>query len=265
MATPTRSELHSKKKSKRQSHSKSNRHNKKHKRRKRGGGFRTFLGVLLILFAVGLFALDPIKNYMIQKGQTQNTVANLTLERIQANKNAEATYNWDDVNELDALSVITQNINPDDLPTIGGIAIPEVGMNLPIYKGVSDANMYLGAGTLYKDQEMGESNYSLASHHSIHKGLLFQPLMEVEYGDIIYLTDLEYVYVYKIDNIQTVPPEAIEVTFPTESPILTLITCDSQLVDRVVVQASMIEKVEFKDATQEMIHAFEIKTTVPEA
>ncbi|MGX7078008.1 class A sortase [Globicatella sanguinis] len=233
-------------------------------RKRRGGGFRTFLGVMLILFAIALLAMDPIKNYMIKRGQTQNAIGNITAEQIQKNKLADVSFDWDNIQALNAYDVILQNVNPDDLPTIGAIAIPSVKMNLPIYKGTSEAGMYLGAGTLFEDQEMGVSNYPLASHHSIHEGLLFQPLMNVEYGATVYLTDLENIYEYQIDNIQRVDPTALEVLNPTETPIITLITCDYDLVERVIVQATMVKSVPINEATDDMLAAFELDLTVPE-
>lgn len=236
-------------------------HGNKRKKSKRGI-FRTVLGVLLILVAIGLFAMEPLKNYLIERAQSQNSIGNITLEDIQRNRNANVTFDWDDINTLDAYTVISQNVNPNDLPTIGWVAIPSVDMNLPIYYGVSEAGMYFGAGTLYPDQEMGISNYPIASHHSINEKLLFAPLMRVKHGDVVYLTDLEYVYEYKIDNIRTVPETAVEVLDPTEEPILTMITCDYGLVDRVVVQASLVKKVEINDATKEMVEAFKMPQTV---
>lgn len=248
MARTSRSELHYKK--------------KKGKRKKRRFGFRTFLGILLILFALALFAMDPLKNYMIQRAQTQNAIGNLSLEQVQRNQAADVSFDWDNIRTLDAYTVISQNVNPEDLPTIGGVAIPSVNMNLPINKGTDEASMYLGAGTLFPDQEMGVSNYPIASHHSIHEDLLFAPLMKVKHGDVVYLTDLEYIYVYEIDNIQTVPATAVEVLDPTPTPILTMITCDYDLVDRVVVQASMKDKVPIAEASSEMVSAFNLPQTI---
>ncbi|HFI0462771.1 TPA: class A sortase [Streptococcus suis] len=248
MARTSRSELHNKK--------------KKGKRKKRRFGFRTFLGILLILFALALFAMDPLKNYMIQRAQTQNAIGNLSLEQVQRNQAADVSFDWDNIRTLDAYTVISQNVNPEDLPTIGGVAIPSVNMNLPINKGTDEASMYLGAGTLFPDQEMGVSNYPIASHHSIHEDLLFAPLMKVKHGDVVYLTDLEYIYVYEIDNIQTVPATAVEVLDPTPTPILTMITCDYGLVDRVVVQASMKDKVPIAEASSEMVSAFNLPQTI---
>ncbi|XJS10129.1 class A sortase [Aerococcaceae bacterium WGS1372] len=235
---------------------------RKQKSRKGRGSFRTVLGVLLILVAVALLAIEPAKNFLIQRGSSQNSVSNLTREQIESNQLAEVTYNWEDINTLSAGEVLASSINPSDLPTIGGMAMPELGMNLPIYKGVSNEGMFYGAGTLYEDQEMGVSNYSLASHHSINEGLLFEPLMRAQIGQTIYLTDLENIYVYEVDYIDTVPATAVEVTYPTQEARITLITCDTGLVDRVIVQGKLVDTVSVNDASPEMLEAFEIDQTI---
>lgn len=238
----------------------------RHQKKKRSGRswIRTLLGVILILFAVGLLALDPIKNHMIRQGTETNQVANFTREQIEQNETADVTFNWDDISTLDAQSVFANQENPGNLPVIGGIAIPELNMNLPIHKGVSEAGMFFGAGTLYEDMEMGFENYSIASHHSIHDELLFAPLMDAAIGQTIYLTDLETIYEYEIDFVETVPETRIDLTYPTETPKVTLITCDPGLIDRVVVQGELISEVSINDASQEMLAAFNIPETVPE-
>lgn len=238
---------------------------KNKKQNKKGGKLQIYLGVFLIIIAIGLLAMDPVKNWMIERGTSQNTIGNLTREQIESNMNADVTYNWEDIQTLDAFTVISDNVNPNHLPTIGGMAIPNVELNLPIYKGVSNEGMYLGAGTLYPDQEMGVSNYPIASHHSINDELLFAPLMRVEHGDLIYLTDLESVYVYEINTITQVAPTAMEVVEPTVNPIITLITCDYSLNERVIVQGALVEQVDIDDATQDMIDAFGLPQTVPGA
>lgn len=231
-------------------------------KRKQGGKLQIYLGVLLIIVAFGLLAMDPIKNYMIERGSTQNTVSNLTREQIESNLASDVTYDFNDIDTLNAYDVILDNVNPNDLPTIGGISIPDVGMNLPIYKGVSNEGMYLGAGTLDPDQVMGESNYPIASHHSINENLLFAPLTKVEHGDLIYLTDLDQIYVYEIDFIEEVHPTRVDLIAPTASSIITLITCDYSLDMRIVVQGSLVEQVSIDDASQEMIDAFGLPQTI---
>lgn len=235
---------------------------RRRKKKNRFFNFRTILGILLIVVAGVLLAMDPLKNYMIQRAQEQNAISNLSVEQIKKNKEADVSFDWNNIRTLDAYTVISQNVKPEDMATIGAVAIPSVNMNLPINKGTDEASMYLGAGTLFPDQEMGVSNYPIASHHSIHEELLFAPLMKVKNGDKVYLTDLEYIYVYEIDNIRTVPATAVEVLDPTPTPVLTMITCDYGLVDRVVVQASMTEKVPIDQASQEMVKAFNLPQTI---
>ncbi|UUX33796.1 class A sortase [Fundicoccus culcitae] len=233
------------------------------KEKRKGGRFQTILGVILIIIAAALLAIDPIKNQIIRQGSEQNQIGNLTREEVIANQDRDVEYDWQAITNINAAEVLANSINPNDLPTIGGIAIPEVSMNLPIYKGVTNEGMYLGAGTLYPDMEMGESNYSIASHHSINEDLLFAPLMRVEMGDIIYLTDLENIYVYQVDYIDQVEPTRVDLVQPTVEPIVTLITCDYSLNERVVVQGSLVETVAIENASQEMLNAFNLPQTIP--
>ncbi len=73
------------------------------------------------------------------------------------------------------------------LPVIGGIAIPELGINLPIFKGLGNTELIYGAGTMKEEQVMGgENNYSLASHHilelQVHLKCSFRRLKEHKMG-----------------------------------------------------------------------------------
>lgn len=226
---------------------------------------RLVFASIFLLVGVGLLLLDPLKNHMIEQGQKENAIANLTREQIVANEQKEVTYDFDDVQTLNAYNVIKNNVNPKDLPTVGAVAIPSVKMNIPIYKGVSDEGMYLGAGTLLPDQKMGKSNYSLASHHSINENLLFAPLVKVKLGDYVYLTDLDKIYKYEVFFYEQVEPTRVDLIEPTTDPIVTLITCDYSLSERIVVQAKLVDEQPLDKASQDMMHAFELQQTVPES
>lgn len=241
---------------------------KKKQGKKRKGGFswRIFLAILLFLAAAVLFLLDPIKNYLVRQGQEANAVTELDRNKraeIEANEKKEVNYDFGVIKPLNPYDVIANGINAKDLPTVGGVAMPDVGMNLPIYKGVTNEGMFLGAGTLTPGQKMGESNYSIASHHSIHKGLLFEPLMHAKVGQAVYLTDLDKVYKYEVNYIDQVDPSRVDLIEPTTNPILTMITCDSTLTMRVVVQAKLVETKPIEEASKDMVNAFKAKQTVP--
>ncbi|SEQ33701.1 sortase A [Ignavigranum ruoffiae] len=237
----------------------------RHQRRK-GGRWRIVLATILLIIGGALLALNPIKRMLIEQGTEASGVAHLTAEQIKENKKKNVTYNFDDIEQLDAASVVRDkllgNAEASELPTIGAIAIPELGMNLPIHMGVSNVGMYLGAGTLDPNQEMGKSNYPLASHHSIDQNLLFAPLMKAKYGQKIYLTDLEKVYEYTIDYIEQVPAEAVYLLDPTEEAVVTLITCDYGLVDRVVVRGTLSDEMKIQDADPAVLKTFEIDQTI---
>lgn len=226
--------------------------------------FRRFIAGLLFCIGIGLLLVDPIKNYIIQQGQEINSIAHLTREEIVANQQTSVTYHFDDVKPISAYSVLKNRINPKNLPTIGAVAIPSVKVNLPIYLGVSDEGMYLGACTLVKEQQMGESNYPLGSHNSIHPNLLFAPLKHLQLDDLIYLTDLAYIYVYRTHLIETVEPSRMDVLAPTEQTIITLLTCDDSLENRLIVQGELIDKQPIAKASHEMLNAFNLTQTIPE-
>lgn len=246
------------------SNTRSRRRQRQPKRRRGGGRFRTILGILLILVAAGLLLLKPLQDRRIQQGTQANLIGNIDRQTILANQEREASYNMADISNIDAISVLTSNVNPKDLPVIGGIAIPEVDVNLPIYKGATDENMYYGAGTLREDQEMGENNYPLSSHHSKDPNLLFAPLMRVETGDLVYITDLDKIYAYEVDDIFVVTRDRVDVIYPTDEKIITLITCTPDLIDSYIVRGSLVEEINVDQAPAEMLEAFEIPQTIVE-
>lgn len=246
--------------------------NKKSKKsnRKKWWNWQRIVGLILILLAGALFALEPIKNMMVKNGIESAQIGNFNRQDVLNNLNKDVTFDLDEITYINPLDVITDGVNPGDLPVIGGIAIPYLDMNLPINKGTSNAGMYYGAGTVWKGQEMGKSNYVLASHHSLHPGLLFQPLATLiedpEYYKSqnikVYLTDLDKVYTYNIDYIYVVDPSKGEVMLPSEKPMITLITCTYDLNDRIIVQGMLEDVTDIELVGQEVIEAFNIEQTL---
>ncbi len=62
-------------------------------------------------------------------------------------------------------AVLRAQLSNKALPVIGGVAVPSVGINLPIFKGLANEALLYGAGTLSPTQN-GEGNYALASHRA---------------------------------------------------------------------------------------------------
>ncbi|EOU1672437.1 class A sortase [Clostridium perfringens] len=224
---------------------------------------RYLINILLVTMAIiGIILIlnDQIKDYFIKRNSRKYSVENLEINDIKKNKEMPASFDFDNVKEIDSKSVFMEQYKNKELPAIGGIAIPSVGINLPIFKGLSNEALIYGAGTMSKDQVMGKGNYLLASHHTKNPELLFTPLEKVKVGEKIYLTDLENIYVYDITSNQKVSPDSVHVLdeIPGKN-IVTLVTCgESEGITRIVVQGDLISITPLNKSTQDMKNAFNI-------
>lgn len=211
---------------------------------------------------IALLLAQPIKYYLISKNQTNNAISRLTPKDVQDNNNKVANFDFSSVENVDATSVIKNALKDKPLPVIGGIAIPAVKMNLPIYKGVENAQLISGAGTLRPDQEMGKGNYPLASHRMKDESLLFTPLIHLKKGDKIYLTDLTNIYVYETERLMEVEPTRLDLVEddPNGAKQVTLITCNVDGSRREIAQGKWLKTVPMKKASQAMKKAFELES-----
>lgn len=130
--------------------------------------------------------------------------------------------------------------NTDNVEGIGTISMPEVDMTLPVLDGLSDANLMTGAGTMKQDQVAGQGNYSLAGHNWRDRTTLFSPLHRAEEGMSIFLTIDGETYEYSVSTIQTVEPTRIDIIEDQDEPMLTLVTCNHDGSERLIVQATLV-------------------------
>lgn len=235
-----------------------------HSKNSIGSRIFSIAGTLLMILGVVLLLADPYKNYRINEAVTANQIGNMNVDTLRKNRDAKVTFNAEDIKEMSAVNVIEElnKVKPEDLPMVAAIAVPRLGVNLPIYKGISNAAMYMGATTLVDGIEMGKGNYSIASHHSKFKGVLFEPLIHAKKGDIIYTTDLEKMYTWKVTKMFDVSPSQVGVLAPTDVPTLTLLTCEYNYQGRWIVQAELEEVVPFEDATKDQANAFNLESKI---
>lgn len=220
--------------------------------------FNLFL-LLLLLFGLALTFNDKIKNFLVKNMTDTHQVNKVNAATIKKNKDKEADFDFDAVESIDLNAVLNARLHPEEVAILGGIAIPSVQLNLPIIKGVSNYSLIVGAGTMKPDQEMGKGNYALASHHMIQQNLLFGPLVNIEMGATIYLTDLEYIYVYETSFKEYVAPNRTELIEDVpDKTLVTLVTCDNTGAQRLVVQGTFKKKVPINQASNEMAKAFDI-------
>lgn len=219
--------------------------------------------MMLLMIVIGLLLVlsKPISHYVIGLRSNDYQVSKISKATIAKNKTVEATYDFSSVQSVSVKSLLTSD--GTDLPVIGGVAIPDLSINLPIFKGVANDNLLYGAGTMKDNQVMGgENNYALASHHVFgltgSSRMLFSPLEKAKIGMTIYLTDKSMIYTYKITEIISVSPEQTDVLNDVigESTV-TLVTCeDEQATKRLIVKAKLTDSRTYQKATKAQIKTF---------
>lgn len=221
--------------------------------------------IIAVIVGVVLIASPIAKNYFIADRMNLYQIKKVSKKDIAKNKKKKVSYDWDKVKSLDTSSVIKLKDSPKGLPVIGAITVPELKMNLPIYKGVSDENMSYGASTMSNEQEMGQGNYSLISHHVFGLAnankLLFSPLDNAKVGQKIYITDKTNVYQYNINEIFTVSPSQTDVVNTIEGrKVITLITCtDISGSGRLIVRGDLVASYDFKTMPEDARNGFNLE------
>lgn len=219
--------------------------------------------IMLLMIVTGLLLVfsKSISHYVIGLRSNDYQVIKVSKATIAKNETAEATYDFSSVQSVSMKTLLISD--GTDLPVIGGIAIPDLSINLPIFKGVTNDNLLYGAGTMKDNQVMGgENNYTLASHHVFgltgSSQMLFSPLEKAKVGMTVYLTDKSMVYTYKVTEIVSVSPEQIEVLDDVAGQsTLTLVTCeDKEATKRLIVKASLTDSRAYQKATKAQVKAF---------
>ena len=65
----------------------------------------------------------------------QYQVSHVSKKTIDKNKSATVSYDFDAIEPISTESILKAQTESANLPVIGGIAIPDLGINLPVFKG----------------------------------------------------------------------------------------------------------------------------------
>lgn len=225
-------------------------------------GFRRFLGLILLGIGIVIMVHQAWPVVQVYLNQQDVAVANYTAEELQENVSDQSNgqFDFNEVRNVSATEVnqVRSDIESGeaDLDILGAVAIPDANLNTTVIKGLSDAAMVSGAGTMFPDQVMGQGNYALASHHiGYGTDILLNNISDsVTVGDKIYLTDLTNVYVYETFFVEAVNPDQVQYISQevTGNPIITLMTCTADLTQRWIVQGNLTETVAFGEAPAEV-------------
>ncbi|HFI0187995.1 TPA: class A sortase [Streptococcus suis] len=235
----------------------------KKRKARRGSWLRNLAVGLLMLISLALIFNTSIRNMMIAWNSNKYQVTKVSKEEIASNKEVDTTFDFAQVESISTEAVMKAQWEAQQLPVIGGIAIPDLKINLPIFKGLSNVALMYGAGTMKETQVMGQGNYSLASHRVFGMAgaseTLFSPLENAKEGMKIYVTDKENIYIYNVRSVQSVTPESVYVIEDTEGKNeITLVTCeDAAATMRTIVQGDLESVIAYDDAPSETLKYFE--------
>lgn len=224
---------------------------------------KVFICFVLIVVGLALIFNQSICNFLIGRQSNRYQIEKVSKKTLEKNQSADVTYDFSAVEPISLQSVLKNQTSQVDLPVIGGIAIPDLDINLPIFKGLGNTELTYGAGTMKENQVMGgDNNYALASHHVFglagSSKMLFSPLENAKVGMKIYLTDKSTIYTYVITDIESVTPDRSDMIndTPGQSQV-TLVTCtDQEATERIIVQGDLESSVAYSKASKEMLQAF---------
>ena len=104
----------------------------------------------------------------------------------------------------------------------GVLAIPAIGLTVPVFVGTSDLILNRGVGLIEGTADPSEDgNVGIAGHRDGY----FRGLKDLKIGDAIELETVDHTLHYRVSDLRIVGPTDVDVLDPTDEPSLTLVTC----------------------------------------
>lgn len=133
-------------------------------------------------------------------------------------------------------------IVPEEGGLIGKLEIPRLGVSVMVVEGVESAELNRAVGHIPGTALPSDGgNVGIAGH----RDTFFRPLRSIRQDESITLSTLEGVYHYRVLSMKVVPPQDVNVLYPSGRNILTLVTCHpfyyvGSAPNRFIVQAELL-------------------------
>lgn len=229
------------------------------------GAFMVCAGVVF----TGLIFHKPI-TYTVMEHHVNafnNQFETVTAQELEENREKPAIYDVEQVDSISDVNVLSAQIDllkgsSEGFNLTGYVAVPSVGINLPIFNGFYNNHLFFGAGTGKPNQVLGKGNYVLASHYSDRADLLFTPLEHASINDSIYVTDKNHIYEYKIiDKLRVSEHRGDLMEDVEDETLITLITCsDIHGNARIVVRGEFQTAWSFDEAPDHAKQSFNVRS-----
>lgn len=166
---------------------------------------RTILISVIIIIGILLISAPFIMNKITEwRLRNVNNELNSIIDKedMLENLNRKASFNYDEVTSISTASANADISDVDKKNLIGRITVPSINMDLMVFKGLSNRNLLVGAGTMREDQIMGEGNYPLAGHNNRNNYTLFGQIHKIKKGEKIKITNKSTIYEYKVYDMK---------------------------------------------------------------
>lgn len=193
---------------------------------------RTMLvGALLV--AITLMGVDKIKEWLLL--YHQNT--EITITSNLANTPQPVV---EEIQPLQLSSFLAAKV--PKTTGIGTIEVPAADIFLPVFSGLKNEELLIGAGTIFPEREPSKNNLVILGHYVGSQNFLFGSLNQVKVEDSVFLHYLGKNYEYKIVEKKVIDERDIQVMQETKKPELTLLTCGSTNAtsNRICVKACLV-------------------------
>ena len=146
-----------------------------------------------------------------------------------------------------SLSGYNEALNISGTGVMGYISIAKLGVEIPLYHGISPDILNIACGHLEGTSLPigGESTHSvLSAHRGLPHAKLFTDLDKLEIGDTFQITILDRTFTYQIDQIKIVRPnETNDIQIVKGKDLCTLLTCTPYGINshRLLVRGTRIE------------------------
>lgn len=111
---------------------------------------------------------------------------------------------------------------PSSGSAVAVLAIPRMGLSTIVVEGAGEGELKLGPGHIRGTSlPGGGGNIGVAGH----RDTFFRPLRLIRRNDTITVTTHVQEYRYRVISTEIVGPDDVQVLYPTEHEMLTLVTC----------------------------------------
>lgn len=179
----------------------------------------------LILLMIGLKCLLVWGGLRVYSA----TASRAAVQTFEANEKRQAVAQANSSSAADVrlwsrerVSAYKESIKTFRVAPIAVLRIQKIGLVAPVFNGTDGLRLNRGVGRVYGTARIGEvGNLAIAGH----RDGFFRGLSQLSPGDVIELERLGSVDRYVVANARVVTPRDVSVLKPSNSSMLTLITC----------------------------------------